>query len=85
VTGAVSYDVIRGHLSSLHALPDRIDLGAVTCIANDSTQTGTLPDTESPPAGQAFFYLVQYHDGRDSSYGTESSPGPRIAASGTCD
>jgi hypothetical protein len=87
VPGAEHYDVIRGDLVSLRALADRIDLGPVSCIANglSATSTETFPDTASPAEGQAFFYLVQYHDGSDSSYGTESSPGPRIPASGACE
>ena len=36
-------------------------------------------------AGQAFFYLVQYHDGIDSTYGTESAAKPREPGPGDCE
>ena len=42
-------------------------------------------DAESPPLGQAFFFLVAYDDQWGTSgYGTAGAAKPRIAGPGDC-
>jgi len=81
----VTYDVIRGAVSALHAVGGLVDLGVVTCIENDSTDLTTrgLPDAAVPPAGQALFYLVRQNPrGSGLGYGFSSAHDTRVAAAG---
>jgi hypothetical protein len=83
----VTYDVIRGAVSALHAVGGLVDLGVVTCIENDSTDLTTrgLADAAVPPAGQAFFYLVRQNPrGSGLGYGFSSAHDTRVAAAGDC-
>jgi hypothetical protein len=76
VDGATHYDVIRGDLSALRVNGSWIELGRVVLVEGGFMETSTAghPDSEVPPIGQAFFYLVQFHDGLGhSSFGTESA------------
>ncbi len=84
---------ISGDVASLKAEGGRISLGAVRVLARLTTQSswtesaGALGDGTAaavPDHGKAFFYLIQYRDGRGASgFGTESVPLPREPAS--CD
>ncbi len=78
VAGAFDYDVIRGDLDRLEPSNNSIHLGPVDCIENG------VEDTAIPAPSKGFFYLVQYDDGRESGYGTESVPLPRSPISGGC-
>jgi len=83
----ITYDVIRGGVSALHAMGGLVDLGVVTCIENDSTDLTTrgLADATSPLPGEAFFYLVrQSPAGTGMGYGFSSAHEPRLPASGDC-
>ncbi|HEV8703306.1 MAG TPA: thrombospondin type 3 repeat-containing protein [Candidatus Polarisedimenticolia bacterium] len=75
VPGALAYDVIAGDTAALSVQGDRVDLGGVRVLARAWTGTSWSEDPAAPLplAGQAFFYLVQYHDvsGR-SGFGSES-------------
>jgi hypothetical protein len=91
VTCAATYDVIRGALPGPASDGSRIDLGPVTCLANDFPQidfwqvTGPV-DPESPPVGQAYFYLVRaagLPDG-DMTYGHSSDGLEEVPLSGDC-
>ncbi len=86
VAGALFYTVAQGDLKSLNENEEFIDLGAVSCIEANSTGASTLGHEDSvvPAAGEAFFYLIAYNDGQDSSYGTVEVPKPRKVASGQC-
>jgi hypothetical protein len=86
VLGANSYSVIRGRVKSLRESSDFIDLGDVTCVEGRSADQTTAghEDTHAPTPGEAFFYLVAYNDGEDSSYGSEDVSKPRVATSGGC-
>jgi len=86
VPGARHYNVIRGRLADIVHAGAFINLGSVACIDSASLDTSTegQEDPELPAAGQAFFYLVEYDDGRASSYGSESSGAPQVPASGAC-
>ena len=86
VPGAVHYNVVRGNLRNLRETGGFIDLGPVTCIEADSLDTNTLghEDGDTPAPGEAFFYLVSFFDGKDSSYGTESVSKPREPGPGGC-
>jgi hypothetical protein len=86
VPGARFYNVIRGRLADIVHGGAFIDLGAVVCIAAAAIDTSTQEqaDSEVPPLGAAFFYLVEYDDGNASSYGSESSGAPEVPASGAC-
>jgi hypothetical protein len=87
VSGAQTYDVIRGNLSELAETPTVISLGAVTCIEDNSVDVSTSgwEDSAVPAPGHGFFYLVEYFDGTSSSYGTESASKPRAPVVGDCD
>jgi hypothetical protein len=84
--GAQYYDVIRGQLSNIVETDVVISLGPITCIEANSTDVNTagLEDPDSPSAGQAFFFLVEYDDGTTSTYGTESADKPRAPGLGDC-
>jgi hypothetical protein len=86
VSGAESYDVIRGELNNVVVTGSAIDLGTVICIEANSTDEDTLgwEDGELPETGQAFFYVLQNYDGNSSTYGTESAGKPRAAGPGDC-
>ena len=60
VPGAV-YDVIRGNRANVSEGPTSVNLGPVTCLANDipDADTANFQDTGVPPVGQAFFYLIR--------------------------
>ena len=84
---ATGYEVMRGRISNLAERGGIIDLGTVECLASISTGDSTrmATDSDAPPAGEAFFYLVSY-DTPDShgSVGSVSAGKPRVAASGGC-
>ena len=91
VTCAVSHDVIRGDLPRPTPGAPLVDLGRVTCLANDLPQatwwyvTGPA-DPESPPLGTAYFYLVRAFglpDG-DTTYGHSSAGQEEVPLSGDC-
>jgi hypothetical protein len=91
VTCAVSHDVIRGDLPGPTPGGSIIDLGRVTCLANDFPQADWWyvsgpADLEFPPPGTAFFYLVRAFglpDG-DTTYGHSSDGREEIPLSGGC-
>ena len=81
---AESYDVIRGQLAQIRPAGDSVDLGPVTCLAEDTPGTASS-DPEDPGPGSAFFYLVRYHHGLTTSeYGWSSSDEPERPGSGDC-
>ena len=76
VVNAQNYDLIRGRLESLAVRDGRVSLGVVVTLAEGLIRTSwTESEGDAEPAvGEAFFYLVQYHDSQGpSGYGTESS------------
>ena len=87
VPGALTYRVVRGDVSSLREAGDFIDLGTVSCIqpASAATNTQGHEDAETPPVGEAFFYVAAYNDGGDSGYGTESASKPSVVTGGECE
>jgi hypothetical protein len=86
VTGARWYNVVRGNMRELRATPEAISLGGIACIEEESLDTNTAgqEDADTPAGGEGFFYLVEYDDGRGSSFGSEDGGGPRVPASGGC-
>jgi len=84
VPGALFYNAVRGRVSSLRDKLDFFHLGQLTCITSVATQTSTAGslDTEPPSPGEVFFYLVEYNDGLESGYGTESAAKERFAPPG---
>jgi len=91
VTCAVSHDVIRGDLPGLSSGGSIIDLGRVSCLANDVPQAAwwyvTGPsDPELPPLGSAYFYLVRAFGlpSGDTTYGHSSDGQEEIPFSGDC-
>ncbi len=83
---AESFDVIRGQLGEITPTEVVIDLGAVSCIEDNShdTDTAGMEDPQSPEPGTVFFYLVEYNDGASGTYGTESANLPRAPGPGAC-
>jgi len=86
VSGAESYDVIRGQLNNVVETGMEINLGTVVCIEANSTDENTLgwEDGSLPEPGQAFFYVAEYFDGISSTYGTEDASKPRVPGVGDC-
>ncbi|MFQ5700651.1 MAG: hypothetical protein ACE5HU_02275, partial [Acidobacteriota bacterium] len=84
--GALYYNVVRGEVSQVVDTGPQIDLGSVHCIESRSLNLDTTgsEDSEMPPPGNAFFYLVEYSDGALSSYGSASVNKPRVVISGAC-
>jgi hypothetical protein len=79
VPGATAYDVVMGDLSSRSFEGSRTVLRATRILAHETDLTSVAEPTDAPgPApGRAFFYLIQYLDGRGGSgYGTESALWP---------
>ena len=84
VDGATSYDLIRGDLGSLSELSDRVDLGAVACLAS-GTSTPLTTDATIPTPGAGFFYLMRIRwSGSHDIYGRSTGGHDRIPASGDC-
>jgi hypothetical protein len=86
VSGAVYYNAVSGDVRNLRYGNNIIDLGAVNCLAAHSSQTSVTEPQSSSPSGQALFYLVEYNDGRSSSYGSATSGMETVvtAAQGAC-
>ena len=84
VTGASSYDVVRGELGGIKDLNGAYHLGSLTCIAAGTSQTSTagLEDADQPALGEGFYYLAAYEDGSWSGYGTESAAKERFVPPG---
>ena len=88
---APGYDVVRGDVASVVVETSRINLGPVLCAADNWRQenwwfvTGPA-DGESPPLGQAFFYLVRAPrlPFGDSAYGYSSDGREEVPGSGDC-
>ncbi len=83
-SGAV-YDVVRGDVANLSGGAGGVNLGALTCIENDSadTSTSSTPDTALPGAGASYFYLVRFRLGLSlGTYGTGSAGGTRSGTGG---
>jgi hypothetical protein len=87
VSTAQSYRIVRGNVRSLRETADFIDLGTVACLQATSPATSTLasPDASTPAAGEAFYYVAAYSDGRDSGYGTATATKPRLKTGGGCE
>jgi subtilisin family serine protease/sugar lactone lactonase YvrE len=90
VSGAASYDVIRGDLGAQRLVSERVALGTVQVIARGTAATDVIEAAGGAPAtGRGFFYLVQSRDassGAASGFSTESVPWPRVpeACAGGC-
>lgn len=91
ITCALSYDVIRGDIPAPLRLGSQIDLGRVTCLADDVPQEAWWyvsgpDDPESPPPGTAFFYLARASGVPfgDTTYGHSSDGAEEIPQSGDC-
>jgi len=94
VLDATAYDVARGDLANVDRTdipPIEVDLGMLTCIADDSpaTDTAAAPDPTIPAPNQAFFYLfrddvVDPQDLQAGSYGVDDEGQQRIPSGGDC-
>ena len=86
VEGAVHYNVVRAVLSNVHDDGAAFDLGPVVCIEALSLDEDTQgwEDSALPSPGEVYVYLIEYDDGRKSSYGTETAAKPRIPGPGDC-
>jgi FG-GAP repeat. len=86
VPDADGYQMIRGEVGGLSEAGGFIDLGSVSCIyPSGSLLTAERTDSQAPPPGKTYFYLVSYSDGMDSGFGTDTVSKPRIRTSGGCD
>ncbi|PYQ10587.1 MAG: hypothetical protein DMH00_10660 [Acidobacteria bacterium] len=83
VPGTDYYSVVRGKLADLVEEQSFIDLGTVDCL-EAATQQTSRSDSDTPEAGEVFFYLVAYHHGQSSTYGAPSATKPRVPAGGNC-
>jgi hypothetical protein len=83
---AQHFDIIRGSLDQFRVTGSNLDLGAVICLATNSTDDSTVgrEDAAVPEPSKAFFYLVQFYDGiMESSYGEPSSSKARVLGAGS--
>jgi hypothetical protein len=83
------YDVIRGDLANLAIVAGSVNLGAVTCLEDDSSDNQTLgnEDTLQPNPGQVFFYLYRGTTGASAetgSWGQGTAGIERVAGAGSC-
>ena len=87
VDGALYYNVIRGNLADLRETDVAIDLGTVSCIKAGSLEPHTVgsEDAATPAPDEVFFYLVEYFDGWNTSFGTATADKPRSPSSGACE
>jgi subtilisin family serine protease len=72
---AVSWDFVRGDLSALSEDHLGVDVGALTCLENDSPDPDTAgnEDTAIPAPGEGFFYLARFNAAPGAgSYGGSS-------------
>ena len=76
------FDVARGDVAALRETGASIDLGALTCIEEDSIDTASIT-SETPASGAAFFYVVRPNN-LNGHYGTGSSGKSRTPSSGDC-
>jgi hypothetical protein len=79
---ADSYDFVRGSLSALTESAGGVELGTLVCLEDDSADPDTAgnEDTETPPPGEAFFYLGRFHAAPGAgSYGGSSRNRDRMA------
>lgn len=89
VAGSTTYDLARGSVASLREIGQTVDLGSLTCLANDlvapDSVSASVEDAAVPPAGEAFFYLFR-DDGDDGggSYGTGSRGQSRVPGPSDC-
>jgi WD40 repeat protein len=81
-----TYDVARGDVSQLRNrvdTPSWVDLGAVTCLENDSPYLSTVDDAVPDP-GRAFFYTVRPSGDEGATYGLASDARERLASASDC-
>jgi len=83
VQGADYYSVIRGNRANLTEEPNFINLGATDCLETQTT-TASRADSDVPPVGEVYFYLVAYHHGMTSTYGSPHASKPRVSGTGGC-
>jgi Tol biopolymer transport system component len=86
-SGPSSYDVIRGDVASLAVAGSTVDLGAVTCVENDSGDA-VAEDASAPAPGHAWFYVYRGSAGPFASpgtYGAGTGNRERVPAGGGCD
>ena len=87
---SMNYDLIRGRISAVTPGPTQIDLGSVTCLADDVPQTNVFnvtgpSDPDSPPLGVAYFYVVRARNAAvPETYGFSSDSRERVPSSGDC-
>ncbi|UCF69153.1 MAG: hypothetical protein JSV80_07685, partial [Acidobacteriota bacterium] len=81
---AEAYDLGRGDVRRLAAADGIVDLGSVSCLAEDTMSTNST-DGARPQAGEAFFYLVRYRHGLTTSeYGWSSADEPERSGEEDC-
>lgn len=78
--GVTRYDIARGEVGRLRSSWDRVELGSLVCLA-DNTTTRQALDAAVPIAGTAQFYLFRASTG---SYGFSSSGLRREATGSDC-
>lgn len=86
-----TYDLIKGEISAVTPGPSQIDLGTVSCLANDVAQPLHSwdvigpEDPEIPPVGSVYFYLVRPRGPvLPETYGASSDNRERVPFSGDC-
>ncbi|MEW5806367.1 MAG: CRTAC1 family protein [Acidobacteriota bacterium] len=69
VSGAESYDIVKGDLNSLRSSHGDFSSSLTGCVENDSADTQTFDDSQ-PPAGEGFYYLARFEHsgGKKSTY-----------------
>jgi hypothetical protein len=82
---ATSYDIIRGDLGLVSEGASTINLGAVTCVEDNSPDLLFSETGVTPPVGSTYFYLMRNQDPNvKGSYGRSTAGKTRVPASGNC-
>jgi hypothetical protein len=79
------YDIVRGDVINLASSGESVDLGSLTCIESDSTDTatGTAMEADEPPVGTTWFYVVRFELGFSiGGWGASSNGAPREGVGG---
>lgn len=82
VTGASSYDVVKGDLGLLRSSAGDFTTSILTCLEDNSLDASSKDDL-NPSSGQGFYYLTRsFGCGQNGTYDDGTEAGPRDAEVG---
>ena len=79
----VTFDLVRGNVAELSTAADRVELGALTCLADDATSLTFDCDADTPASGNVWFYLSTPASGAGAgTFGFGGALLPRVPVGG---